>query len=201
MEGEEFKRIGEVPQAVAWTGGVELEGRLTWGETLRYTFLHRCGYWSNWATLAILGFIAFLALRYLNLIPPLGGADRFLPGNGTSPLVFVVAFGFCGFILPYLIAREQYKGPDLSDPTHYTFDANGYEVVQPVWRYRVDWTSVREIRESKSMFLLYLNPTQRNIIPKRFFPDGQALAAWRSLIAARAPSVPIRRNSIAGRFL
>ncbi|MGO9239268.1 MAG: YcxB family protein [Terriglobales bacterium] len=137
----------------------------------------------------------------MNLIPPLGGADRFLPGNGTSPLVFVVAFGFCGFILPYLIAREQYKGPDLSDPTHYTFDANGYEVVQPVWRYRVDWTSVREIRESKSMFLLYLNPTQRNIIPKRFFPDGQALAAWRSLIAARAPSVPIRRNSIAGRFL
>jgi hypothetical protein len=34
-----------------------------------------------------------------------------------------------------------------------------------------------------------------------YFPDGRTLDAWRSLIAASAPSVSIRRDSIAGRFL
>jgi hypothetical protein len=200
VEGDNFERFGGAPGELPSAERVELEGRLTFGEALRYSFLHRCGYWSNWATCTVLAFIALLVLRCLDLIPPGTAADRFLPG-GTSPLTILVVFGFVGFILPYLIAREQYKGPDLSDPTHYTFDAVGYEVVQPVWRYRVDWTSVREIRESRSMFLLYLNRTQRTIIPQRFFPDDQTLAAWRVLVATHAPSVPIRRNSIAGRFL
>jgi len=65
----------------------------------------------------------------------------------------------------------------------------------------VDWTSVREIRESKSTFLLYLNSAQRTILPKRFFPDEPTLTAWRTLVASSAPSLAIRTNSLVGRVL
>jgi hypothetical protein len=120
----------------------------------------------------------------------------FLPG-GVALLVLAGLLG----IFPYFVVRQRYKDPALSDGTHYTFDAIGYQVAQPGWKYRVGWSSVREIRESKSIFFFYLLPTQSTIIPKRFFPDGQTLAAWRSLITTSIPSVPITRNSIVGRFL
>jgi hypothetical protein len=181
------------------TVSVELEGHLTFNEALRWYYLHSpwCNLWSNWNALAGLVFIAAFVLGLPKLMLPAAMSDSFFLPGGVALLVLAGLLG----IFPYFVVRQRYRDPALSDETHYTFDAIGYEVAQPGWKYRVDWTSVREIRESKSMFFFYLLPTQSTIIPKRIFPDGQTLAAWRSLIAASAPSVPISRNSIVGRFL
>jgi hypothetical protein len=181
------------------TVSVELEGHPTFHEALRCYYLHSpwCNLWSNWNVLASLVVIAALVLGLPKLILPAAMAARLLLPGGLALLVLAGLLG----VFPYFVVRQRYKDPDLSDTTHYTFDTIGYEVAQPGWKYRVDWTNVREIRESKSIFFFYLLPTQSTIIPKRIFRDGQTLAAWRSLIATSAPSVPIRRNSIVGRFL
>lgn len=181
---------------------VGLCGHLTFQEALRCYYLHDrwCGLWSNWNVFISLG-VVLLVLLPARIIFPAAIADRFVLPPGASSLVLAFVLGLVGVLLPCLVVHQRRKGPDLSEDTHYTFDAIGYEVAQRVWRYRVDWPSVREIRESKSMFFLYLLPTQATVIPKRYFLDGRTLDAWRSLIAANAPSVSIRRDSIAGRFL
>ncbi len=180
---------------------VELNGCLTFREALRWYYLLSpwCNFWSNRNALVNLVLIPFLVLGLPKLPLPAVIADGFSPAAFGGSLL--IALAFVAFILPYFFAWQRYHDPGLSGETHYTFDAIGYEVAQRGWRYRVDWASVREIRESKSMFFLYLLPTQSTIIPKRIFPDGQTLAAWRSNIATNAPSVSINRNSVVGRFL
>ncbi len=179
---------------------VELEGCLTFHEAVHAYYLHSpwCNFWSNWNTIVNFALILLLALGVPKLFLPAARVESFGPASVGA---LVIVLGLLTVLLPCLFAGQRFKDPALSGKTHYTFDAIGYEVAQPGWRYRVDWTSVREIRESKSMFFLYLLPTQSTIIPKRIFPDGQTLAAWRSLIATNASSVSINRNSMVGRYL
>jgi hypothetical protein len=184
------------------TGRVELDGHLTFSEALRCYYLHDrwCYLWSNWNLLIALG-VVLLAAVPPRFVFPAAFAARFLPPGGVFPLVLAGVLILVLAVMPCLVVRLRSKGPDLAVNAHYLFDAAGYEVVQPNWRYRVDWTSVREIRESRSLFFFYLLPTQATIIPKRYFRDARALAAWRNLLATCAPMVPMRRNSIAGRLL
>jgi|GEM_PF-2356472 len=184
------------------TERVELDGRLTFSEALRCYYLHNrwCNLWSNWNVLIALAVVVLTAVPP-RLVFPATFAERFLLPAGASSLVLACVLVLVLAVMPCFAARQRWKGPDQSQDTRYTFDAAGYEVAQPNWRYRVDWTSVREIRESRSLFFLYLLPTQATILPKRYFRDARSLAAWRSLLATCAPTVPVRCNSIAGRFL
>lgn len=90
------------------------------------------------------------------------------------------------FILPYTTARKQYASQSLvSEAGSYSFTSDEIEYRGKSASSQMLWSVIREIRETKSLFLLYHAHNLAMILPKPYFLDAPEMAVWRSLAASK----------------
>ena len=56
------------------------------------------------------------------------------------------------------------------------------------------------VRETKSLFLLYLAPRRAVIVPKRFFESPEQMEQWRQLVLAAVAPKKIEKPGLIGRW-
>jgi hypothetical protein len=75
----------------------------------------------------------------------------------------------------------------LREPQTYSFGLDAIDVKETTTSARMAWSTIREIRETKSLFLLYHASYIAIVVPKRFFAGDNDLREWKDLIAQAFP--------------
>jgi hypothetical protein len=77
---------------------------------------------------------------------------------------------------------------------------HGVLVTDALSRYQYSWLAFLRNRETPNLFLLYIAKSRFYMIPKRAFPDGAAVEAFRQLIrlriTERPPAFPVVADAL-----
>ncbi len=166
---------------------IAVQGTLSIGDLARYQYyhLHR-RVWPFSLVLALVEVLAIPLVYYSSY-----DARSFIVNSSLFVLCFVVWLCLM-LLLPKTAARRQFASQSLlSEAGSYVFTSDEIEYSGKSARSQMLWSVIREIRETKSLFLLYHAHNLAMILPKRFFLDAQQMAAWRSLAGSKfAKGIP-----------
>jgi len=112
----------------------------------------------------------------------------------------VWAFVFCPaylvylcYIAPYFSSRSSYrKSSSLKYPIRYSLSDDVISQESAVGRAEVLWTAFVRARETRDLFLLYINKNLAHVIPKRAFSGENELAEFRGLLRRHLKNVSLR---------
>ncbi len=160
---------------------IAVQGTLSVGDLARYQYYHfHRRAWPFSLVLALVEVLAIPLVYYSSY-----NVRSFVVNSSIFVTCFVVWLCLM-FILPYRTARKQYASQSLlSEADSYTITPNKIEYSGKSASSQMLWAVVREIRETKSLFLLYHAHNLAMILPKRFFVDAQEMAVWRSLAVSK----------------
>lgn len=122
-------------------------------------------------TFAIYGiFLAFLVLNgnanFLNLMDVV-----------WSAFLFVILFGL---IMSYFSAKNAKKTKQ--EKYKFIFSSEKVEINGDSSCTQFNWTHVRQVKENRKYFILFLKSEQRSFLPKRFFRDYEQLEDFKNLL-------------------
>ncbi len=121
--------------------------------------------------------------------------------NGT-PFLLLSVFWLCLVTTPYRGAKRLLKtSAHLSSPITYTFSTQSIHSSGIHSSSDISYDALWDVRETKNLFLLYLNATSAIVLPKRFFNDATQEKDWRLLIEERISPKGITRSGFLGRWL
>jgi YcxB-like protein len=166
--GHVVMEVSDVERALAETGSLGLRRLLLWPVLLAAFFL-----------------ISLLT----------NSDSSWEPRRTIVPVVLGVSF-WVGLLL---YARKSGARKTLEGKTErdrsitFELDPAGYSISTPTSSSRSDWSNLHRYHEGKSAFLLYLNPTVHQILPKRAFSDDD-VAKVRALLAAHVTQRPAGRS-------
>ncbi len=179
----------------------KLHGTLTVGEMARFQYFHllrRAWPFAGAVALGLIGVVFFLIGIALT-----GQFSELYPDLVTSSPFFLLML-FWGFMFgfnPYRIARKQFRDqPHLRELITYEFSSANIKGSGPSASWVVAWNVVKNVQETKSLFIVYYSKIQGVIVPKRMFGSSTELKAWRDLFVSCAPSGKIQRPGIVGRW-
>ena len=112
-------------------------------------------------------------------------------GDGWSVViaVFATLTGIEAF-LPYIAHRWVYsRNPNLYEMRTVTFSDEGLRSERASSTVEAKWSSFVKFKETKNLFLTYQSRDVIGIVPKRAFPNAEAVAQFRSLLASKLPSM------------
>ena len=89
----------------------------------------------------------------------------------------------------------------LSAPITYTFSTQGIHSTGVHFSSDISYEALWAVRETKSLFLLYLNAASAIVLPKRVFRDDVQQDAWRLLVEQRISPKRIAKSGLLGRRL
>jgi hypothetical protein len=180
---------------------LELQGTLNLADVLRFQYFHTLR--RTWPI------AAFIILFVLLVVPLAVFAVVANPESGWTPviknalpflLLLLLWFILLG-IMPYRNARKVLASQAyLREPIAYTFTDEAISGTGPSTQWRIAWSVVKRIRETKSLFLVYQAPNLAIIVPKRFFQNHSHLDSWRQLVAAQVGSKCVETPGFVGRF-
>jgi hypothetical protein len=103
-------------------------------------------------------------------------------------------------VVPLLIARNKLARQSwLGEPVTFVFGPETVQIASASVSSEIHWSVVREVRETRSLFLLYYGAQSAAMIPKRFFASAAGIQAWKELIQARIKCSPIAVRGMAAR--
>lgn len=164
---------------------IELSGTLTRGDLIGFRYFHSCRRgWVIGIVVAVL-----LAAFVVNL-----------SRSAYHDALFLLLLLLWLIGLPWWDARRQWATrKSLAQPLRAVFTPEVIRSSAPGGYAENPWTAIREIYETRSMFLLYLAPRQAIIAPKRFFPDDRAIEAWKRLARSQVSPRRFKENTLIGR--
>jgi hypothetical protein len=177
----------------------ELQGTVGFGDLLRFQYfniLRRT--W--WFVLPLLLFL--LVVTVIATVAALMFRSTEIASKGTPFLLLLLfwsgVFAYC----PYLAARRLLKTSRVfGQHGVYRFSAETIHFSSADSSGDTSWRALWVVRETKSMFLLYLNEYSAYLLPKRFFSDANEQNAWRRLVEQRIlPKVISKPGFIGGRL-
>jgi hypothetical protein len=84
----------------------------------------------------------------------------------------------------YIAAMALFRGnPSLQGPTQWTFCDTHDSTNGPAGKTELPWKIYLRARETRNLFLLYVQKDLANVIPKRSFADESDIARFRALLA------------------
>ena len=172
---------------------IELNGSLTLGELTRFHYFHVWRKaWKPGLISALLVAVTAIAL------------GSYADESGVSRMrivfaAFLVAWIAFVILAPYRLARKMWaERKYLAEPLRQIFTLQTIERSGATISSKLAWTVVREIYETKTLFLLYIAPNQAIIVPKSFFPDHATMQAWKQLAKSQTPR--FTENHFIGRW-
>ncbi|HXX19069.1 MAG TPA: YcxB family protein [Candidatus Acidoferrum sp.] len=90
--------------------------------------------------------------------------------------------------MPHLIYWRVYsRNRRLFESRIVTFTDEGIESEKESGRTEVRWSSFERFKETKNLFLTFQTKDVAGIVPKRAFPNPEAIAEFRKLLASKLP--------------
>jgi hypothetical protein len=180
-------------------GLVELSGTFAFRDLLNFQYSHcyRRTWWIILPMMLVTLGGVLLAVMVALLTPDL----RLALHNGT-PFLLLLAFWLCIVTSPYRGAKRLLKtSTQLSSPITYTFSAQGIHSTGIHSSSDISYEALWAVRETKSLFLLYLNATSAIVLPKRFFKDPIQQNNWRLLVEQLIFPKSITKSGFLSRWL
>lgn len=127
--------------------------------------------------------------------------EWFLRIQQTGPLAMLALYiSVLTLVSPKTNAKQQYATHTyLRETTTYFFTDNGVETRCESLRSTMKWNTIREVHETRTLFLVHYGPTIAIIIPKRFFRNPDLIDVWRQDVI-RNMGKPIISNGLAAKF-
>jgi hypothetical protein len=121
--------------------------------------------------------------------------------NGT-PFLLLLVFWLCIVASPYRVAKRlMMTSTQFSSPITYTFSSQGIHSTGIHSSSDISYAALWSVRETKSLFLLYLNANSALVIPKRFFKNAIQQDDWRVLVEQRIAPKSIVKSGFLERWL
>jgi hypothetical protein len=155
---------------------IELNGTLKAADFARLHYAHRLRQ-TGPLIVAVVALTTILSL-IVSLYPysTLSVVVRFL-------FVILVVGITLSALSPYGAARRQLKNElYFRDPIIQRFKPIGYELEGTEFSMEVPWKDLSQVREMRTLFLMYRGPETADIVPKRFFTNQEAIDAWRRTV-------------------
>jgi hypothetical protein len=130
------------------------------------------------------------------------GADsstRFANALPFVALLFIYTIFYA--VAPDLGAWNQLrKQAHLRDPVSYAFTPETIMIRGTGSSSTIAWSILFKVRETKSLFILYMGPNSGEVVPKRFFQSPDEMERWRALVGASMGAKPIEEPGFVGRW-
>jgi hypothetical protein len=128
--------------------------------------------------------------------------DTALARRGGTPFLLLLAFWICVATSPYRGAKRLMKtSVYLSSQITYIFSSEAIHSTGTHIASDVSFEAVWAVRETKSLYLLYLNALSALVLPKRFFKDSLQENDWRLYLEQRISPKRIMKSGFLGRWL
>jgi hypothetical protein len=186
--------------AMTTSNAVEVGGTIAVADLARYQYYHF--HRRLWPAVILLVFAAAVSVPATVYLVITSNSEELRPLlANAAPFFFLLALWVgLPIVVPYWAAKKQYAAQCcLREPTVYLFDQNRIKVESESTSSSLAWSTIREIRETKSLFLLYHAPKIAMVLPKRFFDGDDELGQWRRLVTAAYPK-GISKSSPVGRW-
>jgi hypothetical protein len=173
---------------------IELNGTLKSADFARLHYAYQlCRTWRLIVVIVVLT-IALSLIVCLRPYSTLSVAVRLL-------LVIFVLGMTLSAISPYRSARRQIKNePFFRDPIIERFKSIGYELEGTEFSIEVAWKDLTQVREMRTLFLLYRGPETAHIVPKRFFTSQEEIDVWRRTVEIGIAPRAISKPGLLGRW-
>ena len=115
-------------------------------------------------------------------------AYYFWGGGWFIVIVVFATFALIQLFFPYIIQQKIYnRNPSLFDMRTVTFSDEGLRSERASSTVEAKWNSFVKFKETKNLFLTYQGKDVVGIVPKRAFPNPEAVAQFRNLLASKLP--------------
>jgi hypothetical protein len=161
----------------------ELSGLTKLSDLVRFQYSH-C-YRRTWWFIVLMTMVSLAGVLLAITVVVMTSNRHLALHNGTPFLLLLV---FWGTIIagPYLGAKRQLKSNAiLSAPINWAFSSGVISRTGPHFSSEVSYEALWAVRETKTMYLLYLSSSAALILPKRFFEHASRQNAWRGFIEER----------------
>jgi hypothetical protein len=177
----------------------EIHGTFDLNDLIRFQYFH---------TLRRTWPVAVFVALILILIAPLGALaiiDFESWGQAfTNALPFVLLLAFWLFLLgvmPYRNAKKALIAHSyVRVPITYTFTDEVISAAGPSVCWSLAWNVMKQMRETRSLFLLYHAPNLAVIVPKRFFQRASEMQEWRQFVSTHLGSKRIDTVGLVARW-
>lgn len=177
---------------------LELSGTLAFGDLVRFHYAQCYRTW--WMILPVMLVSAVGVL--LAVVVALLTSDLELARHAGTPFLLLLIFVTALATTPYRGAKRLMKtSPHFSAPITYIFTPRGIHSSGLHFSGDVSYEALWTVRETKSLFLLYLNAGSAFVLPKRFFKDSVQQNDWRLVLDQRISPNSIVKPGFLGRWL
>ena len=116
-------------------------------------------------------------------------AYYFLGGGWFVVIVLFATLLVVQLFLPQILhQRIYYRNRSLFEMRTVTFSDEGYRSERANSTIEGKWSSFVKFKETKNLFLTYQSKDVVGIVPKRAFPNPEAVAQFRNLLASKVPT-------------
>jgi hypothetical protein len=177
---------------------IELRGTMTLGDLKRAR--HFVTFSSPWMFFFAVFGVIFVRSVFLDVYRSFGIATAAYNAIIYS-FFFVVGLGLLLSTCANFVAKRQFKEiAYLHDPVRFTFTPEAVLTEGTGISSKIDWSGVKGMRETKTLFLLRLSSNWLVIIPKHFFQSSDEIDRWLQLVRSCMAGKPIDRPSFVGRW-
>ena len=121
--------------------------------------------------------------------------------TATPFVVLFLLWAASGVLGPLRAAKRKFVGLKwLGEATTFTFEAEGIRMASASFSSETRWSVVKEVCETKSLFLLRSGEQSAITLPKRFFASAAEIDAWKELVQAQMKCRRIAVRGIAARW-
>jgi hypothetical protein len=180
-------------------GSIELTGTIAFGDVLRFQYA-QC-YRRTWWIVLLLMFFSFVGFLLALTVAILTPTHDFARVGGIWFALLSVYWILLG-TAPYRGAKKQMKtNTPLAAPIQYIFSSQGVHRSGVHFSSDISYEALWAVRETKSMFLLYLSASSAFVLPKRFFKDDSQHNEWRIFVTRQISPKAITSSGFLGRWL
>lgn len=179
---------------------IEVTGALTIADLRRFQYFHAWSRRLSIAACVIVATILMLLLLTFYLSPEDNVPTSTMIPNAAPFFILILLWIAVLGLAPYFFAKRQWATqPYLGEPTSYVFTAESIRTSRPSMSSDVKWSAVREIRETKSLFLIYYGLRLALPIPKRFFQADSERENWKELASSAIAPRKFKRMGMFGK--
>ena len=176
---------------------IELGGALSFSELLKFQYFNMLRR-TWWIVALLIVFLALVSIAAIAVALMFHNTDVAI--NAMPFYLLLVLWCLVYVYCPYAMARKLFKTSSLIRTQQmYRFSRRHIHTAGPDSSGEISWTALWAVRETRSMFCLYLNEYSALVIPKRFFGSSDDEAAWRQLVEKQVAPKKISSPNIVGR--
>jgi hypothetical protein len=177
-------------------GVITLQGTRVMGDFRRAEYF--AYYRRPWhQTLVLVFFLLIFAMAIAGYVQ---GHHGNLAWGAPYFLLFVVWLA-SGVGIPWSTAKSKTAGqPWRGEATTFVFDTEGVRVATASMSSDVRWGVLREVCETKNLFLLRSGEGLPVVIPKRFFASAEEMNVWKSFVQEQMKCRPIAMRELTARW-